>query len=109
MTIVLPANASDAGALSTLPLPLIRIRGQVTRLPRALLPQLHVTLCCDGYLCPTPDGDLNLGASFDVGDEDGSVRMKRGKSCVVVRPNRASTLDPFNASTQFRPRLLDRC
>jgi tRNA 5-methylaminomethyl-2-thiouridine biosynthesis bifunctional protein len=71
---VVLANASDAAALSPLALPLIRIRGQVTRLPRALLPQLHVTLCCDGYLCPTPDGDLNLGASFDVGDEDDSVR-----------------------------------
>ena len=41
--------------------------------------------------------------------EDGSVRLKRGNSCVVVRPNRASALDPFNASAQIRPRLLDRC
>jgi tRNA 5-methylaminomethyl-2-thiouridine biosynthesis bifunctional protein len=71
---VVLANASAANALSPLALPLIRIRGQVTRLPRKLLPQLHVTLCCDGYLCPTPDGDLNLGASFDVGDEDSFVR-----------------------------------
>ncbi len=41
--------------------------------------------------------------------EDGSVRFKRGNSCVIARPNRASTLDPFNASAQVRPRLLDRC
>jgi hypothetical protein len=41
--------------------------------------------------------------------EDGSVRLRRGNSCVVVRPNRAGTLDPFNASAQQMPRLLDRC
>ncbi|RVU46547.1 hypothetical protein [Rubrivivax rivuli] len=41
--------------------------------------------------------------------EDGSVRFKRGNSCVIARPNRASALDPFNASAQIRPRLLDRC
>ena len=41
--------------------------------------------------------------------EDGSVRFKRGNSCVIARPNRASALDPFNASAQIRPRLLDSC
>ncbi|KPF43547.1 hypothetical protein D621_19160 [beta proteobacterium AAP51] len=40
---------------------------------------------------------------------DGSVRFKRGNSCVIARPNRAGALDPFNASAQIRPRLLDRC
>ena len=53
-----------------------------------------------------------LGGSDQITEyrlEDGSVRLKRGNSCVVVRPNRASTLDPFNASAQFRPRLIDRC
>lgn len=41
--------------------------------------------------------------------EDGSVRLRRGNACVVVRPNRAQALDPFNGSAQLRPRLLDRC
>jgi hypothetical protein len=53
-----------------------------------------------------------LGGSDQITEyrlEDGSVRLKRGNSCVVVRPNRASALDPFNASAQIRPRLLDRC
>jgi hypothetical protein len=40
---------------------------------------------------------------------DGSVRLERGNACVVVRPNRASGLDPFNADAQNAPRLLDRC
>lgn len=53
-----------------------------------------------------------LGGSDQITEfrlEDGSVRFKRGNSCVVARPNRASTLDPFNASAQQRPRLLDSC
>ena len=54
-----------------------------------------------------------LGGSDQITEyrlEDGSVRLRRGNSCVMVRPNRASTLDPFNASAQFRPRLIDsRC
>ncbi|HEY9192646.1 MAG TPA: bifunctional tRNA (5-methylaminomethyl-2-thiouridine)(34)-methyltransferase MnmD/FAD-dependent 5-carboxymethylaminomethyl-2-thiouridine(34) oxidoreductase MnmC [Methyloversatilis sp.] len=72
---VVLANAADANTLSPLPLPLVRVRGQVTRLPRTLLPDLHMTVCREGYICPTPDGDLNLGASFDIGDEDRSVRQ----------------------------------
>jgi hypothetical protein len=53
-----------------------------------------------------------LGGSDQITEfrmEDGSVRFKRGNSCVIARPNRASTLDPFNASAQQRPRLLDSC
>jgi tRNA 5-methylaminomethyl-2-thiouridine biosynthesis bifunctional protein len=71
---VVLANAADARQLSPQPLPLVRVRGQVTLLPGAMFPQLQMTLCRDGYLCPTPDGDLNLGASFDLDDEDTTVR-----------------------------------
>ena len=71
---VVLANAADACALSPLPLPLSRVRGQVSRLPRTHLPQLQVTVCREGYICPTPDGDLNFGASFDSDDPDTAVR-----------------------------------
>jgi tRNA 5-methylaminomethyl-2-thiouridine biosynthesis bifunctional protein len=71
---VVLANAADACALLPHALPLARIRGQVTRLPRNLLPDLHVTVCREGYICPTSDGDFNLGASFDVGDTDTAIR-----------------------------------
>jgi hypothetical protein len=40
---------------------------------------------------------------------DGSVRLQRGNQCVVARPSLAGELDPFNASTQMRPRLIRRC
>ncbi len=65
---------------------------------------------------PKPTLESRIAAALGGNDqiteyrlEDGSVRLKRGNSCVVVRPNRASALDPFNGSAQIRPRLLDRC
>ena len=65
---------------------------------------------------PKPTLESRIAAALGGNDqiteyrlEDGSVRLKRGNSCVVVRPNRASALDPFNGSAQTRPRLLDRC
>ncbi|WP_040570858.1 bifunctional tRNA (5-methylaminomethyl-2-thiouridine)(34)-methyltransferase MnmD/FAD-dependent 5-carboxymethylaminomethyl-2-thiouridine(34) oxidoreductase MnmC [Methyloversatilis thermotolerans] len=72
--VVVLANAADASALHSGALPLSRVRGQITRLPRHLLPRLHVTVCREGYICPTADGDVNIGASFDIGDSDATVR-----------------------------------
>jgi hypothetical protein len=40
---------------------------------------------------------------------DGSVRFRRGKSCVVVRPSRSGALDPFNQSVSPKPRQVDSC
>lgn len=53
-----------------------------------------------------------LGGSDQITEfqlQDGSVRLQRGNSCVIVRPSRDGLLDPFNAAAQVRPRLLDRC
>ena len=65
---------------------------------------------------PAPTLESRIAAALGGSDqiteyrlEDGSVRLKRGNSCVIVRPNRSSTLEPFNASAQQRPRLVDRC
>jgi tRNA 5-methylaminomethyl-2-thiouridine biosynthesis bifunctional protein len=98
---VVLANASDAGALAQTPLPFIRIRGQVTRLPRDLLPQLHVTVCREGYVCPTPEGDFNLGASFDIGDEDTTERAD-SHAGNLQRLERLLP-DAIPASVPFRP------
>lgn len=113
---VVLANASDANALSPVPLPLVRVRGQVTRLPRALLPDLHMTVCREGYICPTPDGDLNLGASFDIGDEDCSVRndSHAGNLARLERllPGALGSLDPdlttLRGRVAFRTATPDR-
>ncbi len=40
---------------------------------------------------------------------DGSLRLRRGKSCAIVRPSRAGTLDPFNHSVSPKPRQVDAC
>jgi len=40
---------------------------------------------------------------------DGSVIFRRGNECVIARPSRAGTLDPFNQSVSPQSRLLKRC
>lgn len=40
---------------------------------------------------------------------DGSVRLQRGRQCVIARPSLAAELDPFNASSRMRPRLIKAC
>ncbi len=40
---------------------------------------------------------------------DGSVRFRRGRQCVIARPNQAQALDPYNSSFSPKPRLLDTC
>jgi hypothetical protein len=40
---------------------------------------------------------------------DGSLRLRRGADCVVVRPNRGAVLDPFNQSVSPSPRTVDDC
>lgn len=56
-------------------LPLQRIRGQVSYVPTQQLPSLSMALCGDGYLTGAVDGLVSLGASYDLGDEDDSLRL----------------------------------
>lgn len=65
---VVIANSHDA---TTLPhcgeLPLRRIRGQLTYLPESDLAQRPSSVIChEGYLAPPVDGQVCLGASFDL-------------------------------------------
>lgn len=62
--------------------------------------------------------EARLAAALGSADEgpvtqeampDGSLRLRRGKSCVVVRPSRAGALDPFNQSVSPTPRQIDSC
>ena len=53
-----------------------------------------------------------LGGSDNITEEplgDGRVRMHRGTGCVVVHPNRAQVLDPFNGSVFPKPRGVEKC
>ncbi len=51
------------------PLPLRRVRGQVSHLPAAQLPELRLALCREGYLTPPLDGLACVGASYDFDDD----------------------------------------
>jgi hypothetical protein len=53
-----------------------------------------------------------LGGSDQVTMErldDGRLRLRRGSNCVVVHPNRAERLDPFNTSVMPKPRGVEKC
>ena len=66
-----------------------------------------------------PTGVENLTARVLGGDPngpiseepmaDGSVRLRRGRACVIVRPNRSQAIDPYNSSYSPKPRVVDSC
>jgi len=56
-------------------LPLQQIRGQVSHIPAEQLPVLPMALCGDGYLTGAVDGLVSMGASYDLGNEDTSLRL----------------------------------
>lgn len=56
-------------------LPLKAVRGQTTQLPPlAALQELRAVLCHEGYIAPAGPGGHCIGATFQVGDEDTTVR-----------------------------------
>ena len=59
-------------------LPLQQVRGQLSCLPAAPFAGLGQVVCCKSYLIPAaarPDSVAYLGASFDVDDADGALRL----------------------------------
>ena len=57
-------------------LPLRSIRGQTTHLPtRSSLSTLRSVFCHEGYIAPARHGDHCLGATFNLNDEDTTVRL----------------------------------
>jgi tRNA 5-methylaminomethyl-2-thiouridine biosynthesis bifunctional protein len=60
--------ANGIGALDlpqTAPLPLQRVRGQVTHLAAAAAPQLPFVLCREAYMTPAVEGIVSTGATYD--------------------------------------------
>ncbi|SMF57997.1 tRNA 5-methylaminomethyl-2-thiouridine biosynthesis bifunctional protein [Alteromonadaceae bacterium Bs31] len=70
--VAIVANARDALTFQqTQYLPLRRIRGQVSHLPApGALATLKTVLCGEGYIAPPEHGQLCLGASFNLNDEN---------------------------------------
>jgi tRNA 5-methylaminomethyl-2-thiouridine biosynthesis bifunctional protein len=73
--VVILANGMQSAALAqAAALPLQAIRGQVSHLPAASLPDLPFVLCGDGYLTGAVDGLISVGASYDRDDHDTALR-----------------------------------
>jgi tRNA 5-methylaminomethyl-2-thiouridine biosynthesis bifunctional protein len=69
--------ANSFGACGLYPMPhvrLRRVRGQLTHVPADALEPPHVVVLRGGMVLPPVEGICVLGASFDIDDEDASVR-----------------------------------
>lgn len=74
-TLILANGAGACQFAQAADLPLSRIRGQVTHVPAEHLPSLPVVLCREGYLTRPHDGICSLGASYDIDDDEATLRM----------------------------------
>lgn len=73
---VVIANGRHGNAFAqTRHLPLAAVRGQVTHVPAALLPEIAMPLCSDGYVTPAYRDLCSVGATYDNGSEPG-LRME---------------------------------
>ena len=72
---VILCNSGDAPRLHPVPnLRLRRVRGQLTYVPQDALEPPHAVVLRGGMLLPPVDGVCVVGATYDIDDEDASVR-----------------------------------
>ncbi|HEX5093239.1 MAG TPA: bifunctional tRNA (5-methylaminomethyl-2-thiouridine)(34)-methyltransferase MnmD/FAD-dependent 5-carboxymethylaminomethyl-2-thiouridine(34) oxidoreductase MnmC [Burkholderiales bacterium] len=110
---VVLANASDAVRLAPSEhIRLRRVRGQLTYLPP--LAALRCVLLRGGMVLPPVDGRSVTGASFDLDDEDPSVRAESHAGNLErlerIVPGTSAGLDPrrLEGRTSFRTVARDR-
>lgn len=111
--VVVLAGAAEVRRFAELPLK--RIRGQISRLPRtAASTALNCVLCAEGYVAPPHHGEHTLGASFDFQRQDcepsaaehaGNLDLLRQISTDLATRLHADTLDP----AQLQGRAAFRC
>jgi len=102
--VVLAGAAEVKRFAASAELPLKRIRGQITRLPRTTESQaLATVVCAEGYVAPPRLGEHTLGASFDFTNEDltptaaehaDNLGLLNEISTDLARRLHADTLDP---------------
>lgn len=108
------ANSSDAVALASVGQPLKCSRGQVSYLPREVLPELRAVLTGKGYVLPAVNGMSVLGSTYDFDDDD-PLPSTRGHEANLSRlarliPSRRTRCDPdtLGGAVGFRCVAPDR-
>ena len=110
---VVLANAADALRLAPAPhISLRRVRGQLTHLPG--IEALRCVVLRGGLVLPAIDGISVAGASFDLEDDDASVRAQSHAGNLErlerLIPGAGAGLDPaaLQGRTSFRAVVADR-
>lgn len=70
------AGAYESLALLDMPIPLKKIRGQLTLVDAKLAPSLDTVVSGRNYIAPECDGKISIGATFDINDSDPTLREK---------------------------------
>ncbi|CAG4883217.1 tRNA (mnm(5)s(2)U34)-methyltransferase / FAD-dependent cmnm(5)s(2)U34 oxidoreductase [Georgfuchsia toluolica] len=100
--VAIVANSIDAVRLvPQCKLPLSKMRGQISMLPRGSLPFLHHALCGNGYLTPDTLGRHCLGATYDKDDDP---EPREDSHCSNLQ--RLAELLPGGDLPQFEPAQL---
>lgn len=111
--VIIASGVGFSNFSQTANLPLDRVRGQVTFLPAACVPDLPLVLCREGYLTRPFDGVCVLGASYDL-DDDPSLRQESQRENLLrldqMLPHSSSTLPdlPLAGRVGFRCVSADR-
>ena len=90
-TVVLAGGADSIGIAQAARLPLSSLRGQVTHLDAATLPQLPFVLCREAYLTPAAGGIACAGATYDL---DTDPRLRASSQQENLERLRALVSDP---------------
>jgi tRNA 5-methylaminomethyl-2-thiouridine biosynthesis bifunctional protein len=111
-TVVLAGGADSVKLAQASRLPLSALRGQVTHLDAATLPQLPFVLCREAYLTPAAGGIACAGATYDL-DTDPRLRASSQQEnlerlrALVSRPD-AGVEAPLAGRVGFRSVAPDR-
>ncbi|MFL6674741.1 MAG: FAD-dependent 5-carboxymethylaminomethyl-2-thiouridine(34) oxidoreductase MnmC [Massilia sp.] len=93
--VVLAGGAGATSIEQAAQLPLAAIRGQVTHLDAALLPQLPLVLCREAYLTPASHGLCSAGATYDL---DPGRELRASSQQENIGKLRALLSDPHAAA-----------
>ena len=106
-TVVLASGAASTQIAQAARLPLSALRGQVTHLDAATLPQLPFVLCREAYLTPAANGIACAGATYDL---DADPRLRAASQQENLERLRALVASPTaGVDAPLRGRVGFRC